>query len=151
VSASCVERAKAAWISRSVALFGEVSDHTRIINVSESCGRGHPSVLQIWAATGSQNVRITIGSNEKDSFTVVLAITLARSKLPLCSIATKRHRMWRNYLLEMLASTKLTTLNQGRKHRRCLPADSIGYAPCMTTVANSGWCLIIIRFTEQKR
>jgi hypothetical protein len=83
-------------MSRLFALLSEVRDHTRIINVDESCWRIYPGVLQTQAVTGSQGASIRISGNEKDSFTVVASLTAARTKLPLCLIATGK----RSYLEE---------------------------------------------------
>jgi hypothetical protein len=85
--------AKAEWIARMRTLLQDVPDHTRIINVDESCWRVYPSLLQTWASTGSQNVTVDISGSEKDSFTVIAAITAARTKLPLCLIATGKTAM----------------------------------------------------------
>jgi hypothetical protein len=82
------EEEKAAWGVRMVGLLREVSDHTRIINVDESCWWVFPGALQTWAPTGSQNMRVAISGSEKESVTVIAAITAARTKLPLCLIAT---------------------------------------------------------------
>jgi hypothetical protein len=81
------EESKTAWVARLSTLLRDVADHTRIINVDESCWRVHPGQLQTWAPTGSQNVSVVISGSDKESFTVVAAITAARTKLPLCLIA----------------------------------------------------------------
>jgi hypothetical protein len=47
---------KAARVARLFALLHHVIDHTRIVNVDESCWHVHPGLLQTWAPTGSQNV-----------------------------------------------------------------------------------------------
>jgi hypothetical protein len=79
-----------AWIQRLAELLRDVPDHTRIINVDESCWRVYPDALRTWAARASQNVSVCVNGNEKDSFTVVAAITAVRTKLPLWMIATRR-------------------------------------------------------------
>jgi hypothetical protein len=79
---------KAAWVARMATLLHDVPDHARIINMDESCWRVFPGALQTWAPTGSQNVSVAISGSEKESFTVIAAITAARTKLPLCLIAT---------------------------------------------------------------
>lgn len=87
------EEAKEEWVARLCALLRDVPDHPRIINVDESCWRVYPSVLQTWAPTGSQNVSVGINGSQKNSFTVIAAITAARTKLPLCLIATGKTAM----------------------------------------------------------
>jgi hypothetical protein len=82
------EESKAEWVARLAGLLRDVADHTRIINVDESCWRVHPGMIQTWAPTGSQNVSVAISGSDKDAFTVIAAITAARTKLPLCLIAT---------------------------------------------------------------
>jgi hypothetical protein len=49
--------------------------------------RVYPHALQTWAPTGAQNISLAVDGNEKDSFTVVAAITAAGTKLPLFLIA----------------------------------------------------------------
>jgi hypothetical protein len=68
----------------------DVTDHNCIINVDESSWRVHPTGLRTWAHRGAQNVSLRIGGGEKDAFTVVAAITAARTKLPVSLIATGR-------------------------------------------------------------
>jgi hypothetical protein len=64
------------------------------VNVDESCWRVYPHALQTWAPTGAQNISLAVDRNEKDSFTVVAAITAARTKLPLFLIvAGKTNRV----------------------------------------------------------
>jgi hypothetical protein len=79
-----------AWIGKLVQLLSDVNDHSRIINVDESCWRVYPGALKTWAPIGSQNVHLPVKGNEKDSFTVMAAIIVARRKLPLCMIAARK-------------------------------------------------------------
>jgi hypothetical protein len=44
---------RAAWIATLVQLLRDVTDHHRIVNVDESCGRVYPHVLQTWAPIGT--------------------------------------------------------------------------------------------------
>jgi hypothetical protein len=81
--AQVTEEGKASWIAMLIQLIQDVPDSQQIINVDESCWRVYPEALQTWAPTGSQNVPLAVTGNEKDSFTVVAAITAARTKLPL--------------------------------------------------------------------
>jgi hypothetical protein len=74
------------WIGKLVQLLSDVNDHSRIINAKESCWRVYPGALKTWAPIGSQNVHLLVSGNEKDSLTVMAAITAARRKLPLCMI-----------------------------------------------------------------
>jgi 3-hydroxyisobutyrate dehydrogenase-like beta-hydroxyacid dehydrogenase len=50
----------------------------------------YPAALKTWAPTGSQNVQLAVNGIEKDLFTVMAAVTAARTKLPLCMIAAQR-------------------------------------------------------------
>jgi hypothetical protein len=79
---------RAQWTTMLAQLIRDVADHQRIINVDELCWWVHPDGLQTWAATGSENIHLVIHGSEKDSFTVVAAITAARTKLPLTLIAS---------------------------------------------------------------
>jgi hypothetical protein len=74
---------RADWLTTLVQLLRDIPDHERIINIDESCWRVHPDGLQTWAATESENIRPHRQSNAKDAFTIVPAITAARTKLPL--------------------------------------------------------------------
>jgi hypothetical protein len=84
------QEARDAWIQKLADLLHEVPDHTRIINADESCWRVYPDALKTWARTGSQNISLSVDGNNKDSFTIVAAITAARTKLPLWMIAAGR-------------------------------------------------------------
>jgi hypothetical protein len=55
-----------------------------------NCVSVYPHALQTWAPTGAQNISPAVDGNEKDSFTVVAAITAARTKLPLFLIAAEK-------------------------------------------------------------
>jgi hypothetical protein len=61
-----------------------------IINAGESCWRVPADGLQTWAPTGAQNVHFDVVGDEKESFTVVAAVTAARTKLPLSLIAASK-------------------------------------------------------------
>jgi hypothetical protein len=78
------------WIRQLVQLLRDVPDHDRIINADESCWQVYPTALKTWAPTGSQNVQLAVNGNDKDSFTVMAAITAARTKLPLCMRAADK-------------------------------------------------------------
>jgi hypothetical protein len=75
------------WLTRLEQLLREVPDHTRIINVDESCRQVEPGALRTWTIRVTQNVALRLNGNQKDSFIVVAAITAARTKLPPCMIA----------------------------------------------------------------
>jgi hypothetical protein len=75
------------WIQTVATLLMEVNDHNRIVNVDESSWRVYPTCLRTWANRGAENVSLHISWKEKDAFTVVAAITAARTKLPLSLIA----------------------------------------------------------------
>jgi hypothetical protein len=76
----------------------DIPNHQRIINMDESCWRVHPDSLQPWAPTGSQNIQSFCNRDEKDSFTVIAAITAARTKMLLTLIATdKTHIVEENH------------------------------------------------------
>jgi hypothetical protein len=49
-----------------------------------------PTGLGTWAHRGAQNISLRIGGGQNDAFTVVAAITAARTKLPLSLIASGR-------------------------------------------------------------
>jgi hypothetical protein len=76
-----------------VQLLRDGPDHERIISVDESCQQLSPGALKTWAKTSSQNVQLAVNGNEKDSFTVVAAVTAARTKLPLFITAAGKTEM----------------------------------------------------------
>jgi hypothetical protein len=81
------DRDRSEWLHTMANLLIEVPDYSRVINVDESCWKVYPTGLRTWAHRGAQNISLHISGKEKDSFTVVAAITAARSKLPLSLIA----------------------------------------------------------------
>jgi hypothetical protein len=48
----------------------------------------HPDGLRTWAPTDAQNIRLFLEGNDKESFTIVTAITADRTKLLLSLIAS---------------------------------------------------------------
>jgi hypothetical protein len=50
--------------------------------------------LRIWATTGSQNISLSLNANEKDSFTIVAAITAACTKFPFWMV--RQSMNWKN-------------------------------------------------------
>jgi hypothetical protein len=68
----------------------DAPDDDRIINADESCWQVYPAALKTWAPTGSQNVQLAVNGNEKNSFTVMAAISTARTTLPLCMRAADK-------------------------------------------------------------
>jgi hypothetical protein len=84
------------WIRALLHLLRDVPNHRRIINVDESCWRVHPDGLQTWEPTESQNIQTFCNGDEKYSFTVITAITAARTKLALALIATGKTNIVEN-------------------------------------------------------
>jgi hypothetical protein len=70
-----------------IQLLRDLPDHHRIVNVDQSCWRLYLHALQTWAPTGAQNILLAVDGKEKDSLTVVAAITAAHTKFPLFLIA----------------------------------------------------------------
>jgi hypothetical protein len=66
-----------------VQLLQEIPNHEPRINLGQSCWRVCSEWLQTWAVTGNQKVRLFMQRNEKHSFTLVSAITVARTELPV--------------------------------------------------------------------
>jgi hypothetical protein len=90
---------RAHWILTLSHLLSNVPNHQLIINVDEPCWRVHPDGLQTLAPTGSQVIQAFCNGDEKDSFTVAAAITVARAKLPLTLIAAgKSHVVEENHV-----------------------------------------------------
>jgi hypothetical protein len=75
------------WVQTMIILLSEVGDHSRITNVDETPWRVYPTGLRTWTQRGGENIALRIGGREQDCFTVVAAITAARTKLPLTLIA----------------------------------------------------------------
>jgi hypothetical protein len=71
----------------------------RIVNCDETCWRVFPTGLRTWGSRGSDNIRLLIRGNEKDSLTALCSVTAARTKLPMVLIATgKTERAERSQL-----------------------------------------------------
>jgi hypothetical protein len=77
----------AAGIDEIQQLIATAPDLDRVVNCDETCWRVYPNALKTWAPCGSDNVQVTIGGNDKDSFTALCSITAARRKLPMVMIA----------------------------------------------------------------
>jgi hypothetical protein len=99
---------RAHWIRTLLHLLRDVPNHQRIINVDESCWYVHPDGLQTCASTRSQNIQAFCNGDEKDSFTVVAAITAARTKLLLTLMATGKPISWKKTISVTLDITALT-------------------------------------------
>jgi hypothetical protein len=68
-------------------LMKTVPSPDRNVNCDETCWKVYPDGLKTWMPTGSDHVTISIGGNEKQSFTALCSITTARRKLPMVMIA----------------------------------------------------------------
>jgi hypothetical protein len=76
-----------------------ITSPDRIINCDETCWRVYPTGIRTWGTRGSDNIRLLIRGNEKDSLTALRSVTAARTKLPLIVIATgKTQRVERSQL-----------------------------------------------------
>jgi hypothetical protein len=75
------------------------ADPERIVNCDETCWHVYPTGIRTWGARGSDNIRLFIRGNEKDSFSALCSVTAARTKLPVIMIATgKTERAERSQL-----------------------------------------------------
>lgn len=62
-------------------------DHSHILNCDETFWRCADQGLYTWAPKGSDNIKISTATNEKDGFTALATISLDGNKLPLLFVA----------------------------------------------------------------
>ena len=80
------EEEKSNWINTIKNLLSTV-DHSRIVNVDETCWKCFPNGLVTWAEKGSDGISINLDSSPKASMTVLASIRADGTKIPLYFIA----------------------------------------------------------------
>lgn len=80
------EEEKSDWIHKIKNLLSS-TDHSRIVNVDETCWKCFPNGLMTWAEKGSDGISINLDSSPKASMTVLASIRADGTKIPLYFIA----------------------------------------------------------------